>query len=264
MHRHRVTAAFCVFGVGCAGFLAALLGFQTDSAAGQVSATRGVVVTVTAGKPSELAFKLSKSSLITAGPVTFKVTNQGALTHTFKICTVVVTDATTTNSCVGKVTPVLQKGKTASLTITLTKGVYEYLSTEPKDAAHGMKGLLGIGVKAPKPVSATKTITTPVVTTISSATTTTAVPVTTTPLVGDPVNGASVYASAGCNTCHHLDGVGPNSQDGDNLDADVLASEQADIAEITNGDTNMPAYANTLSMSQIQDVSAYVYQQQHR
>jgi mono/diheme cytochrome c family protein len=262
MHRHRVTVAFCVFWVGCAGFFSALLGFQTDSAAGQVSA-KAAVVTVTAGKPSELAFKLSKSSLIAAGVVTFKVTNEGTLTHTFKICTTAVTNATTTNSCVGRVTPVLQKGKSASLTITLAKGAYEFLSTSPGDAAHGMKGLLGVGEKAPAATPATKPLTSPVVTTITPGTTTTAVPVTTTPLIGDPVNGALVYA-ANCSNCHHLDGVGPNSIDGANLDATVLATEAGDIAEVTNGDTFMPAFATTLSMSQIQDVSAYVYQQQHR
>jgi mono/diheme cytochrome c family protein len=263
MYRHRVTVALCVFGVGCAGFLAAMLGFQTDSAAGQVRAAKPTVLTVTAGKPTELAFKLSKSSSIAAGVVTFKVTNQGTLTHTFKICTAAVTTATTKNTCVGRVTPVLKKGQSASLTVTLTTGAYEFLSTEPKDAARGMKGLIGVGEKAPTATSATKTITTPVVTTISSATTTTAVPVTTTPLIGDPVNGALIYAS-NCSSCHHLDGVGPNSIDGANLDATVLQFESGDIAEITNGDTFMPAFASTLTMSQIQDVAAYVYQQQHR
>lgn len=263
MHRHRLTFAFCVFGVGCAGFLAAMFGFQTDSAAGQVSALKKTVVTVTAGKPTELAFTLSKSSSISPGVVTFKVTNKGALTHTFKVCTTAVTTATTTNSCVGRVTPVLQKGKSATLTITLTKGAYEYLSTEPKDAARGMKGLLGVGEKAPAATPVGKTITTPLVTTVSSGTTTTAPPVTTVPLIGDPVNGALVYA-ANCSNCHHLDGVGPNSIDGANLDATVLATEAGDIAEVTNGDTFMPAFATTLTMSQIQDVAAYVYQQQHR
>jgi len=259
-----VTVGLCVVGVGCAGFCSGLLGFQTESAAGQVRAARATVVRVTAGKPTELAFELSESSLIPVGVVTFKVTGQGALTHTFKICTVANTTGTTKNSCTGRVTPVLPKGKSASLTITLAKGVYEYLSTEPGDAAHGMKGLIGVGERAPTATPATRTITTPVVTTISSATTTTAVPVTTTPLIGDPVNGALVYQSAGCSTCHHLDGVGPNNMDGANLDATVLQFESGDIAEITNGDTYIPAYATTLTAAQIQDVAAYVYQQQHR
>jgi mono/diheme cytochrome c family protein len=264
MHRHRSTFAFCVFGVGAAGFLATLLAFQTASAAGQVGVLKKTVVTVTAGKPTELAFTLSKKSSISPGVVVFKVTNNGALTHTFKVCTAAVTTATTTNACVGRVTPVLQKGKSATLTITMTKGAYEYLSTSTGDAARGMKGLLGIGEKAPTPTSVGKTITTPVVTTVATTTTTAAPPVVVTPLIGDPVNGAAVY-QANCSSCHHLDGVGPNSVDGANLDATVLATEAADIAIVTNGDGNaMKPFSATLSTSQIQDVSAYVYQQQHR
>ena len=103
MHRHRLAIAFCVFGVGCAGVFAALLGFQADSASGQVGVAKATVVTVTAGKPSELAFKLSKLSNIPAGPVTFKITNKGALAHDFKICTKAVT-SDKANSCTGKVT----------------------------------------------------------------------------------------------------------------------------------------------------------------
>ncbi len=133
MHRHRMTIAFCVFGVGCAGLFAALLGFQADSAAGQVKAVKATVISVTAGKPSELAFKLSKTSNITAGPVTFKVTNAGVLSHDFKICTTPVTKLTA-NACVGKVTPLLAKGKSATLTVTLKKGQYEFLCTVPGHA----------------------------------------------------------------------------------------------------------------------------------
>ncbi len=50
---HRLTIAFCVFGVGCAGLMAALLGFQADSASGQVGAAKLTVVSVMAGKMSE-------------------------------------------------------------------------------------------------------------------------------------------------------------------------------------------------------------------
>src|SRR5471030_2925065 len=128
MHRHRLTIAFCVVGVGSAGLFAALLGFQADSAAGQVSAAKATVITVTAGKPSELAFKLSKLSNIAVGSVTFKVTNTGALPHDFKICTKAVT-SDKANSCTGKVTTLLAKGKTATLTVTLKKGEYEFLCT---------------------------------------------------------------------------------------------------------------------------------------
>ncbi|HWB23507.1 MAG TPA: plastocyanin/azurin family copper-binding protein, partial [Gaiellaceae bacterium] len=144
MHRHRLTIAFCVFGVGCAGFMAALLGFQTDSASGQVGVVKATVITVTAGKPSELGFKLSKSSNIAAGSVTFKVTNSGTLSHDFKICTKAVTSSKA-NSCTGPVTPMLAKGKSATLTVTLKKGEYEFLCTVPGHASAGMKGLIGVG-----------------------------------------------------------------------------------------------------------------------
>jgi hypothetical protein len=50
-----------------AGLFAALLGSGSSSAARRVTAA---TVIVTAGKPSELAFKLSKLSNIPAGPVT--------------------------------------------------------------------------------------------------------------------------------------------------------------------------------------------------
>ncbi len=261
----RLMIALCVFGLGCAGLLAALLGFQADSAAGQPegqSATGATVVTVTAGKPTEEAFTLSRSSFVKAGPVTFKVTNGGALTHTFKICTSVLTTSVLKHTCVGKVTPVLKKGKTATVTITLSAGAHEYLGTEPGDAANGMWGLIGIGVKVTqpaRPTTTTKITTLPAITSTTSTTTTATVP-----LVGDPVNGALIYHSAGCDTCHHLNGVGPNNIDGSNLDATVLATEAGDIAEITGGDTYMPAFSTTLTSAQIDDVAAYVYTQQHR
>jgi mono/diheme cytochrome c family protein len=267
MPRQRLTIASSVFGVGCAGLAAALLGFQADSAAGQVQSPSGAtatIVTVTAGKPTEFAFKVSKSSSITPGVVTFKVTNEGALTHTFKICTSVVTSAVK-NACVGRVTPVLKPGKTATLTITLAKGAYEYLGTETDDAVDGMKGLVGIGVTVTQPARpTTKPKTSTVAKTITAPTSTAVTTTTAVPLIGDPVNGALVYHSAGCDTCHHLNGAGPNSIDGANLDATVLATEAGDIAEVTNGDTFMPAFATTLSASQINDVSAYVYVSQHR
>ena len=65
------------------------------------------VVNVTAGKPSELRFTLSKKS-VAKGKVTFKVVNKGALDHDFKIA--------------GKKTARLKAGKTATLTVTLKAG----------------------------------------------------------------------------------------------------------------------------------------------
>ena len=49
--------------------------------------TQATVIAVTAGKPTELAYKLSKTSMVPAGTVTFKVTNLGIAFHNFVICT---------------------------------------------------------------------------------------------------------------------------------------------------------------------------------
>ena len=87
------------------------------------------VVNVTAGKPSELKFTLSKK-LVTKGKVTFRITNRGALEHDFKIA--------------GKVTPKLKPGKSVTLTVVLKKGKAPYLCTLPGHAAAGMKGVITV------------------------------------------------------------------------------------------------------------------------
>ena len=128
-----------------AGLFVALVGSASSSAARRVTAA---TVIVTAGKPSEFSFKLSKLSNIPVGPVTFKVTNVGKIGHTFEIC-LSTSRTATANKCKGKgkTTPLLKTGKSARLTVTLTKGVYEFLCTFPGHASAGMKGLLGIGMK---------------------------------------------------------------------------------------------------------------------
>jgi len=106
------------------------------------------VITVTAGKPSELAFQLSKASLVPVGTVTFKVTNMGVAYHNFKICTIPVPSAAgAQNSCYGKSTLLLKHGQSAILTFKFSlAGKYEFLCTVTGHAAAGMKGLVGIGV----------------------------------------------------------------------------------------------------------------------
>jgi uncharacterized cupredoxin-like copper-binding protein len=95
------------------------------SAFGRNNAT---TVTVTAGKPSEFAFTLSKKA-VAKGVVTFKVTNKGAITHDFKIA--------------GKRTANLAGGKSGTLKVTFKKaGKYPFLCTLPSHAAAGMKGVL--------------------------------------------------------------------------------------------------------------------------
>ena len=99
------------------------------SAFGGSSAASATTVTVTAGKPSELKFTLSKKT-IAKGVTTFKVTNKGALPHDFKIA--------------GKKTARLAGGKTATLKVTLKAGKFAYLCTVPGHAAAGMKGTLTV------------------------------------------------------------------------------------------------------------------------
>ena len=88
----------------------------------------GTSVTVTAGKPSEFSFTLSTKT-VKHGPVTFKVNNGGTIAHDFSID--------------HKTTPLLQPGKSATLTVTFAKaGSYPYECTVPGHAAAGMKGVL--------------------------------------------------------------------------------------------------------------------------
>jgi uncharacterized cupredoxin-like copper-binding protein len=134
MNRVRVSIAIA------AALCAAVV--WTVAAGAHGEAAQATVVTVTAGKPTEFGFKLSTKSIKT-GVTTFKVTNKGALAHTFKICS--SSKGGSANSCAGKVTPTLNPGKSATLKFTFSKkGTYEYLCTEPGHAAGGMKGDLKV------------------------------------------------------------------------------------------------------------------------
>jgi uncharacterized cupredoxin-like copper-binding protein len=107
----------------------AALGLAT-SAVGAPARQAATTDAVTAGKPQELRFTLAKKT-VPKGTVTFKVTNMGTLSHDFKIA--------------GKKTPLIAKGKSATLKITFKKaGKYPYLCTVPGHAAAGMKGTLTV------------------------------------------------------------------------------------------------------------------------
>lgn len=113
--KSRVTAAVAA-AVVVAVLTAPALAARAHSAA--------TVVAVTA---TEFHYKLSQSS-VPHGTITFKVTNKGTIGHDFKIA--------------GKKTPLIPKGKSATLTVTLKAGTYPYLCTVPGHAAAGMKGTL--------------------------------------------------------------------------------------------------------------------------
>ena len=100
------------------------------SALGGAGSADATTVTVTAGKPAELKFTLSKRT-VAKGATTFKVTNKGLLSHDFKIA--------------GKKTALLAKGKSGTITVTFKKaGKFAYLCTVPGHAAGGMKGTLTV------------------------------------------------------------------------------------------------------------------------
>ena len=96
--------------------------------AAALASSSATAVAVTAGKPSEFRFTLSKKT-VPRGSVTFRVSNRGTLTHDFKIA--------------GKTTKLIPKGKTAILTVRIPKaGKYKFLCTVPGHAAGGMRGVL--------------------------------------------------------------------------------------------------------------------------
>lgn len=85
------------------------------------------VVTV---KMADFAYALS-SRVLTAGPVTFRVQNVGAVQHDFVI--------------VGNVkSAILEAGGVQELQTVLAPGRYEYLCTVPGHAEAGMKGTLEV------------------------------------------------------------------------------------------------------------------------
>jgi uncharacterized cupredoxin-like copper-binding protein len=166
MHRPRVALSA---GAGLTCFVAGLVWalFLVPAAPGKTAA-RAVTSTiiVTAGKPSEFSFTLSKRQ-VPAGTVVFKVTNKGKVPHTFEVCSSSV-GTTKPNSCVGKVTKSLAPGKSQTLTLTMKKGKYEYLCTIPGHAKLGMKGVVGVAVTPPPPTPPPVTSTTATTTTSPS------------------------------------------------------------------------------------------------
>ncbi len=137
MRRKALLAVVLAFG---AGLLAT--GAEASSSHSSTHAAKPTVITVVAGKPSELRFQLSKSTKLQVGTYTFKVTKT------------------------------LHPGDTASFTVKIKKaGKYEYLCDVPGHAAAGMKGLIGVGVavKPAPPVTSTPTTTAPTDTTTTPA-----------------------------------------------------------------------------------------------
>jgi uncharacterized cupredoxin-like copper-binding protein len=105
----------------------ALVPLATARTEGRTAATASTVQV----KGGEFFFKLSTKSTAKPGKVTFVFKNVGHMQHDFKIN--------------GRVTPLIQPGKTAKLVVTFKKkGKYSYLCTVPGHAAAGMKGVFTV------------------------------------------------------------------------------------------------------------------------
>ncbi|HUF01831.1 MAG TPA: cytochrome c [Gaiellaceae bacterium] len=75
---------------------------------------------------------------------------------------------------------------------------------------------------------------------------------------GDVVAGKEVFLGASaCGSCHTLSDAGTTGAIGPNLDA-TKPGHLLVVDRVTNGQGGMPAFADTLSAEQIQDVAAYV------
>jgi mono/diheme cytochrome c family protein len=74
---------------------------------------------------------------------------------------------------------------------------------------------------------------------------------------GDPAAGKTVFATAGCESCHTLADAGSTGTVGPNLD-DRKPSYDKVVERVTEGKSPMPSFKGTLTPQQIQDVAAYV------
>jgi mono/diheme cytochrome c family protein len=79
---------------------------------------------------------------------------------------------------------------------------------------------------------------------------------------GDATAGKAVFASSGCGGCHTLKAANATGTVGPNLD-EKKPPLPLIIDRVTNGKSPMPAFGQTLSQKQIQDVAAFVYQSTH-
>jgi mono/diheme cytochrome c family protein len=72
-------------------------------------------------------------------------------------------------------------------------------------------------------------------------------------------DGAEVFASAGCASCHTLGAANASGQVGPNLD-DVQPSAEAVSSKVENGGGGMPSFSGDLSPEEIDAVATYVSQ----
>ena len=70
-------------------------------------------------------------------------------------------------------------------------------------------------------------------------------------------DGAAVFASAGCGSCHTLAAAGSNGSTGPNLD-DLQPDKETVEAQVRSGGGGMPAFEGRLSDQEIEAVAEYV------
>jgi mono/diheme cytochrome c family protein len=78
-----------------------------------------------------------------------------------------------------------------------------------------------------------------------------------TPPSGGETDGKSIFASAGCGSCHTLADAGTSGTVGPNLD-EAKPSKELAVDRVTNGQGGMPSFKGQLSDEQIQAVAEYV------
>ena len=76
---------------------------------------------------------------------------------------------------------------------------------------------------------------------------------------GDPANGKTLFASAGCGGCHTFSAAGSSGTVGPNLDEADIDFDAA-FQQIKNGGGGMPAFGDRLSDQEVADVAAFVTQ----
>lgn len=113
------------------------------------------------------------------------------------------------------------------------------------------------------PVETTPVETEPVETTAPVETQTETEPAETEPATtgeeagGDPAAGKTVFASAGCGSCHALADAGATGAVGPSLDETSPSLDKV-VERVTEGKGAMPSFRDQLSAQEIQDVAAYV------
>jgi cytochrome c6 len=121
--------------------------------------------------------------------------------------------------------------------------------------------LLAYVGESDEPARAASETTPPPTTPPATQTTTTAATTETSPTPsaeGDPAAGKVVFTgAAGCSSCHTLADAGATGSVGPNLDQLKPTYDQVQH-QVINGGGPMPAFKDSLSQQQIDDVSAYV------